>query len=195
MEGIDKTMPRIISGKYKGRVIQTLDGSHTRPTTDRVKESLFNILNPRLFDTSILDLFSGSGSLGLESLSRGAREVVFVENSLAARRVLEGNCRSLGVSDSVLILPMDVKQAIRHLCDKGKTFDLVFMDPPYEQGFEVPTLTALEETNLVKDGGLVMVEHAFRNQPPPSIGSFVRFDLRKYGTMAISFYRKELDQE
>lgn len=184
-------MPRIISGERKGRILKTLEGMHTRPTSDRVKESLFNILSPRLPCSTILDLFSGSGNLGLESLSRGADKVVFVENNNAALQILKENCRNLDYMQCTQILPWDVKQAIDYLSKQGMNFDIVFMDPPYDSGWEVPVVTALDTGRLVKDDGILIIEHLYKNWPSESIGSFYRYDIRKYGSTAISFYRKE----
>lgn len=184
-------MLRIISGERKGRVIQTLEGINTRPTSDRVKESLFNILMFRLPDSSILDLFSGSGNLGLESLSRGAKDAVFVEKNSAALKILRQNCKTLEYLDEAKVLPYDVIRAINQLSKEEKSFDIVFMDPPYDRGLEVPTITALDEANLVKEDGIIVVEHLYENHLPQNVGSFVQCDMRKYRGTAISFYRRE----
>lgn len=184
-------MLRIISGERKGRVIQTLEGINTRPTSDRVKESLFNILMFRIPDSSILDLFSGSGNLGLEFLSRGAKDAVFVEKNSAALKILRQNCKALDYLDKAKVLPYDVIRAINQLFKDKKKFDIVIMDPPYDKGLEIPTITALDEADLVKEDGIIVVEHLFENHLPHNIGSFVQYDLRKYRGTAISFYRKE----
>lgn len=184
-------MLRIISGERKGRVIKTLEGVNTRPTSDRVKESLFNILMFQIPSSSVLDLFSGSGNLGLESLSRGAKDVVFVEKNSAALKILRQNCMSLDYLDCSQILPYDVIHAISKLSQNEKSFDIVFMDPPYDKGLEIPTLLALDEANLINEGGIITVEHLYENHLPQTVGSFVQYDMRKYRGTAISFYRKE----
>src|SRR5665648_926867 len=135
-------MLRIIAGEHKGRVLQTVKGSSTRPTSDKVKESLFNILQAKLLGCYVLDLFSGTGNLGLESLSRGSERVVFVEKDSKALAVLRNNCKTLNYMDYVDIIPIDVLRAIPELSLKEKTFDIVFMDPPYNKGFEVPVVDA-----------------------------------------------------
>ena len=184
-------MLRIISGERKGRVIQTLEGINTRPTSDRVKESLFNILMLMLPNSSILDLFSGSGNLGLESLSRGAKDAVFVEKNSAALKILRQNCKTLDYLDRAQVLPYDVIRAINQLSKEDKSFDIVFMDPPYDKGFEVPTILSLDEADLVKEDGIIVVEHLYENHLPHTVGRFVQYDMRKYRGTAISFYRKE----
>ena len=184
-------MLRIISGEHRGRLLKTVNGSGTRPTTDRVKESLFNILQARLPGSSILDLFSGTGNLGLEAMSRGGKSAVFVEKNPAALAVLRENCRALDYMDAVEIIPFDVGKSIPLLSRKGKVFDIVFMDPPYDHDWEAPTITALDTGHLVKDGGILVIEHLLSDEQQERIGGFVRYDLRKYGNTAISLYRKE----
>jgi len=183
-------MLRIISGEHKGRTIKTIPGRDTRPTTDRVKEALFNIIQNKLFGSQILDLYSGTGNLGLEALSRGAENVVFVEKSPAALKVLHENCHCMNYTENVKILPYDVKKALVFLSKHGCIFDIVFMDPPYDKGFEVPTIQSIDEHNLLNSEGIIIVEHLLLNNLPSHIGSFSRYDHRKYGKTAISFYRK-----
>jgi 16S rRNA (guanine966-N2)-methyltransferase len=189
--GLVRAMLRIISGEHKGRIIKSVTGRHTRPTTDKVKESLFNILQPKLPGAFVLDLFSGTGNLGLESLSRGAENVVFVERDRAALHVLYENCHALGYDEYSDILPYDFKRAITRLSEMNKSFDIVLMDPPYEHGLEVGAIQALDEGDLVKNDGIIVVEHLVLNALPQCIGKFSRYDLRKYGNTAISFYGKE----
>ena len=184
-------MLRIISGERKGRVIQTLEGINTRPTSDRVKESLFNILMFKISNSSVLDLFSGSGNLGMESLSRGAKDAVFVEKNSAAHKVLRQNCKTLEYLDKAQLIHNDVIRAINQLSKEEKSFDIVFMDPPYNEGLEVPTITALNEADLVKEDGIIVVEHLYQNHLPQTVGNFVQYNTRKYRGTAISFYRKE----
>ena len=188
-------MLRIISGEHRGRLLKTVPGRNTRPTSDKVKESLFNILQPRLYDSTVLDLFSGTGNLGLESLSRGCKKAVFVEKNPAALAVLRENCRSLNYMDCAEIIPYDVIKALHILSENKREFDIVFMDPPYEHDLEVPAIEALDKGNLVKDDGIIVVEHLLNDEMPGCIGCFSRYQIRKYGNTALSFYRKELCPE
>lgn len=185
-------MLRIISGEHRGRILKTVPGRNTRPTSDKVKESLFNILQARIPGSIVLDLFSGTGNLGLESLSRGCEKAVFVEKSPAALAVLRENCRSLDYMEYTEIIPMDVSKALAFLSEDKREFDIVFMDPPYDHDLEVPAIEALDKGNLVKDDGVIVVEHLMQDEMPDCIGSFTRYQIRKYGNTALSFYRKEL---
>ncbi|MGI6538581.1 MAG: 16S rRNA (guanine(966)-N(2))-methyltransferase RsmD [Caldicoprobacterales bacterium] len=183
-------MLRIISGEHKGRIIKTPAGENTRPTTDRVKESLFNILQFRLHDSNVLDLFSGSGNLGFESLSRGARNVVFVEKNVAALKVLKDNCYSLGYTEKTRIIPYDVERAIKLLSKEMMVFDIIFMDPPYTQCLVEPTMVAVQKAGLLKDDGILVVEHSKCCDTPALTNKLIRIDIRQYGKTAISFYQK-----
>ncbi|HBG76796.1 MAG TPA: 16S rRNA (guanine(966)-N(2))-methyltransferase RsmD [Clostridiales bacterium] len=188
-------MLRIIAGERKGRILKTVPGRSTRPTTDRVKESVFNILQPRLYGASILDLFSGTGNLGLEAMSRGSRNAVFVERAPAALAVLRENCQALHYTDAVEILAQDVQRAISLLSARRGVFDIVFMDPPYDSDLEAVTIAALDVSHLVADGGKIVVEHLLQDEQEDNIGGFIRYDMRKYGNTAVSFYGKETAQK
>ena len=188
-------MLRIIAGECKGRILKTVPGRSTRPTTDRVKESVFNILQPRLYGSSILDLFSGTGNLGLEAMSRGSRSAVFVEKAPAALAVLRENCQVLHYTDAVEILAQDVQRALSLLSTRQGVFDIVFMDPPYDSDLEAVTIAALDAFHLVAEDGRIVVEHLLRDEQKDPIGGFARYDMRKYGNTAVSFYRKETAQK
>ncbi len=188
-------MPRIISGSLKGRSLKTLSGNNTRPTADRVKEAMFNIIQGKLPGSLVLDLFAGTGNLGLEAISRGSIMAVFVEKEPKALAVLRDNCKALGCTDNTLIMPMDVMKAIRSLREKGYTFDIVFMDPPYNRDLEAPVILALSEFRIVKDDGLIVVEHMTTDSQSDTTGVFIRFDTRRYGNTSISFYRKDRSDE
>ena len=122
---------RIIAGKARGRQIEAPEGRNTRPTLDRVRENLFNILQMRIRGASVLDLFAGSGALSLEAISRGAEKAVLCDNDRSANRIQHRNAEALGFSGQTEILLSDWKKAVRLLSDRGETFDLIFLDPPY----------------------------------------------------------------
>ena len=149
---------RVIAGSRRHLVLKTVPGLAVRPTTDRTKETLFNILNPYLADASFLDLFSGSGAIGIEALSRGAGEVVMVEQSAEALACIKDNLKTTKLSEEARLLPMDVRRAITLLSDEGKQFDIIFMDPPYDQGLEMQVLHQLSATGLVTEDTLIVVE-------------------------------------
>jgi len=149
---------RVIAGELKGRTIQAPLGSTARPTYDRVRESLFGMLEPRLPGANVLDLFAGSGSLGIEALSRGAAGATFIEHSKAVFDVLEGNIESLGLAERSLVIRGDALRLIRERRVPTAPFDVVFVDPPYASGDASRALAALPP--LVVDDGLVIVERA-----------------------------------
>lgn len=151
---------RVIAGKARRLQLKTPEGLNTRPTTDRTKETLFNMLNPYLADADFLDLFSGSGAIGIEALSRGARYGAFVENHKAAIHCIKTNLVVTKLEQDGELITMDVTSAIRTLELKGKVFDVIFMDPPYDQGLERDVLLQLNQSNLVYSDTLIVVEAA-----------------------------------
>lgn len=150
---------RIISGSLKGRKLATSKGRTLRPTSDRVKESMFNILGKEVEGKIVLDLFSGTGNLGIEGLSRGARRVIFVENSREAFKLIERNVLTCGVQDRSEILLRDVDVAIDMLKGRKETFDLIFMDPPYGKGLAQRTIKKLSTDKIYHDDSILVVEH------------------------------------
>lgn len=148
---------RVIAGKARRLNLKTVPGMDTRPTTDRIKETLFNILQPELADCRFLDLFSGSGAIGIEALSRGAGEAVFVEKNPKACACIRENLSFTKLADSGKLLNMDVLQALRSLEGKG-SFDIIFMDPPYKLELERQVLEYLKESTLADENTLIIVE-------------------------------------
>lgn len=148
---------RIIAGKARRLPLRTLPGRDTRPTTDRIKETLFNILAPELEGAYFLDLFAGSGQIGLEAVSRGSAHCVFVENNRKACEVIEDNMRFTKLDGQCTLMNTDCMSALRRLEGKYR-FDLIFMDPPYNQELEAEILSYLSHSALVKDGATIIVE-------------------------------------
>jgi 16S rRNA (guanine966-N2)-methyltransferase len=175
---------RIVSGRLGGRRLRAPDGAATRPTSERVREALFSILGPPPADTDVLDLFAGSGALGLEALSRGARSVTFVDSARPALDVLRANIADLGAADATRVVAQDVLTFLR----RGWAARWVFVDPPYRSDLAVRVLDVLGESP--SDDTLVMVEHDRRNPPLEAHGSLIRTDSRRYGDTLIAFYRK-----
>lgn len=149
---------RVIAGSRRHLILKTVPGLAVRPTTDRTKETLFNILNPYLADASFLDLFSGSGAIGIEALSRGAGEVVMVEQSPEALDCIRGNLRTTKLTEEARLLAMDVRRAITMLEGEGKQFDIIFMDPPFDKELEMQVLHQLSSSPLVTEDTLIVVE-------------------------------------
>lgn len=148
---------RVIAGKARRLELKTVPGMETRPTTDRIKETLFNMLQYDLADSRFLDLFSGSGAIGIEALSRGAAEAVFVEKNPKACACIKENLAFTKLSQDGKLLSMDVLQALRSL-EKGGVFDFIFMDPPYGMELERQVLEYLKDSKLADENTLIIVE-------------------------------------
>ena len=179
---------RITGGEYGSRALKVPKGTATRPTSDRVREALFSILGDRLVGARVLDLYAGTGALGLEALSRGADSVVFVERSKEALTALHANVDALGVRDRVRVLAVAVERAARGVTGP---FDLVFADPPYADVKTGAAVRALEEVAvpLLGASALLVLEHASRDAPP-RVAGLEHHDPRTYGDTTVSFYAK-----
>ena len=185
---------RVIAGQFRSRPLQSLPGTDTRPTSDRLRETLFNVLtagNPDVLrDSEWLDLFAGTGAVGIEALSRGARHVIFVDSSRAATQVIRANLRALGIEDAAEVIDDEVRGTLRALHARGARCDFCFLDPPYRQhGAYAATLQALQRSQLLQPGALVIAEHDQRFDPGGEFGELRRFRLLKQGDAALGFYR------
>jgi 16S rRNA (guanine966-N2)-methyltransferase len=179
---------RLTGGADRGRKLRAPRGNGTRPTASRVREAIFNILGPAP-DAPVLDLYAGTGALGLEALSRGAPKVVFVERDQRALASLSRNLRELGLSDRAVIVGGKVQAALARLADGPDRFAWVFVDPPYASGEAQQTLEALAGSGVLAPGAVVMFEHDKRRVPPDSAGALYLCDRRFYGDTGVSFYR------
>lgn len=183
---------RVIAGAARGMHLTAPRGTTTRPTSDRVKEALFSMLTSaeQLDQAQVLDLFAGSGALGIEALSRGASHVVFVEKDRAALEVLHKNLSLTGFQDQSQILAMDCLQALKRLQHQQQRFTLILMDPPYKADNHKQIIELLSDNLLTLDGVLV-VEVASRSSLPERVGSCIRTDRRVYGDTALEFFSVE----
>jgi 16S rRNA (guanine(966)-N(2))-methyltransferase RsmD len=179
---------RIIGGSAGGRRLKAPPGATTRPTADRVREAIFSILGPPPPNTSVLDLFAGAGTLGLEALSRGAVRAVLVDRAAPAVRCLRDNITALAVTDRCTVRRADVGAALRRLANSGERFGWVFVDPPYQSNLADATLALLGDGTLLAADPLVIVEHDRRRPPAAACGVLGRHDLRTYGDTSVSFY-------
>lgn len=155
---------RVIAGKARRLLLKTPEGYETRPTTDKTKETLFNILSPYLADADFLDLFSGSGAIGIEALSRGARYAAFIENSRVALDCIKANLKFSRLDKDAEVIAVGALEAIRMLEIKGKVFDIIFMDPPYNCNLEKDVLLALEHSNIVYCDTIIVVEASLNTE-------------------------------
>lgn len=153
---------RVIAGSARSLRLKTLEGTGVRPTTDRIKETLFNMINDKLYGCRFLDIFAGSGGIGIEALSRGADSCYFIDDSPKAIKCIEENLRFTNLTDHAVLMKADAVTAIKRLADRKLKFDIVFIDPPYEAGFEQNVLQALAESGLVGIDSLIIIEAGIR---------------------------------
>jgi 16S rRNA (guanine966-N2)-methyltransferase len=182
-------VPRVITGTARGTLLRTPRGSITRPTPDRVKEALFSILSDRVYDATMLDLFAGSGQMGIEALSRGAGSVVFVDSASESIECIRTNLEKTRLSAKALVRRSDVVSMLSTLSQDGG-FDLVYMDPPYADAVRLFREIAgiLTARSLLAPGGMVMVEHPAQDLPEDFVTKLKLMRRCKYGTVMISFY-------
>jgi len=180
---------RVIGGELRGRRLLSFKGDGIRPTSDRVKESLFNIISGTLTDgIKVADLFAGTGNLGIEALSRGAGLVFFVEKDKNSVHLLRQNLAQCGLNAGSRIIPMDVLKAIPFLEKSGERFDIIFLDPPYGKGLADAALEALGNT-VMASGALVVAEHDSKEEIKERYGKLKMEDKRRYGLTALSFFK------
>ena len=180
---------RIVADTLGGRVLRAPRGATTRPTSEKVRQALFNLLGPPPADTHALDLFADSGALGLEALSRGAVTATFVERDRGALTALRGNLEALDVGAAATVIATDVARFLA-APPPGPAWRWVFLDPPYAAGVYEATLAALPRARLTADA-VIAVEHAHRAPPPDRVGFLLRTDLRRYGDTSLSRYSPE----
>ena len=178
----------MISGVSRGHKLTAPSGFETRPTGDRMKEDLFNILNPLVKGSVFLDLYCGSGAIGIEALSRGAERAVFVDSSKTAIAASEINLRKTRLDQRAQLFLMSVKHALDRLA--GAKFDIIFADPPYNSGELVPSLTLINKKRLLADDGIIAVECP-NDMEMPEFPGLVLYRQKKYSQMQFLFYRNE----
>jgi 16S rRNA (guanine(966)-N(2))-methyltransferase RsmD len=182
---------RVISGKFRGRRLEAPPGLDVRPTSDRLKESLFNILAPSIVDSVFLDLFAGAGAIGIEALSRGAREVCFVESAARAVRTIRRNLQSCGISAGFQLLEEDIFPCLRELGRRGFCADIVFMDPPYSWKPYADLLQLLFRTQVAGAETRVILEHHRKAKVPESGEAFHLVRTVSQGDKTLSFYQEK----
>jgi len=184
-------MVRIIAGDARGRKLETLEGLETRPTLDRVKEAVFGALQFQIPYAEVLDLFSGSGNLGLEAASRGAKRVVLNDRSPQSVSIIRKNVDALGFSDRCEVLNLDYAAAIDRLRSTDARFDLAFLDPPYREGLLKDAVRRLFESGRIKAGGLVIAEHAADTAPQSEPGVYRVVKTKRFGKCGYSVIEED----
>ncbi|HSE36858.1 MAG TPA: 16S rRNA (guanine(966)-N(2))-methyltransferase RsmD [Blastocatellia bacterium] len=179
---------RVIGGIYRGRRLRAVGGLAVRPTSDRLRETLFNILAPRINGSRFLDICAGSGAVGIEALSRGAAAVTFIDRSRAACNAIEANLDALGIKGNVTSVNRDAASALKRLEQGSERFDVVFFDPPYASQIYDQVMKQLSSGFLTSGGAVVVVEHRAKTPPEPEYGKLRLFREVKQGESALAFY-------
>lgn len=184
---------RIISGNLKGTKLFTLDGNNTRPTLDRVKEALFSKINYDLIDAMVLDLFTGSGALALEALSRGAKKSVLCDNSKEAIKIIKKNIEKTRTNDETILLNCDYKKALEKLKEEKFKFDIVFLDPPYETNFAEDASKIILENDLLTQDGIIVLETDNKEKVISNLDTnlFEIKDIKRYGRVYLLFLNRK----
>lgn len=180
---------RIITGKARGLKLETPKNYDVRPTTDRVKESLFNIIGSRIIDTKILDLFAGTGNLGLEAWSRRASEIIFVDNSKESLKIIKKNIEKAKAKDDVKIMNTDFSNAIEMLAKQNEKFDFVFSDPPYNKDILIKVMDKIDKNEILNIGGYLIIERSKQEELTLIPENFELVREVRYGATYICFLR------
>ncbi len=184
---------RVVGGMYRSRVLRSLRGRALRPTSDRLRETLFDILGPTVEGSVFVDVYAGTGAVGIEALSRGARQVIFIERHAAGAQLIRSNLSALGIATGAEILAMDALHGLELLAARRLHGHFFFLDPPYaETGEYERALDFLDRSPMLTPGGRVVVEHAKRRELPDYLDSLERVRLVEQGDAALSFYRLAL---
>ena len=178
---------RIIAGKLKGRRLHSFEGKQTRPTSDRLRESIFNILSFQIQHTVVLDLFAGTGALAIEAISRGADSAVLVDSSPQALSLIEQNVRSFSLEKRLRTIRWDIVCSLKPLQYIQPRFNLVFMDPPYNRNMVVPALDHLQQSGSLAEDACIVVEHSVQEPIHADRPELVLYDQRRYGKTMVSF--------
>ncbi|HBO84401.1 MAG: 16S rRNA (guanine(966)-N(2))-methyltransferase RsmD [Deltaproteobacteria bacterium GWC2_42_11] len=181
---------RIIAGIAKGKRLFAPQGLSIRPTSDKVREAIFNILGKEFCYKAVLDLFAGTGAMGIETLSRGAEHAVFVDNNASALRIIKKNLDTCGLTERYNIIKMDVIKALQPSAFRlGKGFNLIFIDPPYRREDAGTILELIEKNKLLADDGIIVLETSKRTGVDESLLRLKEFDVRRYGDTVVRFYK------
>jgi 16S rRNA (guanine966-N2)-methyltransferase len=185
---------RVIAGLYRSRQLKSLNSPHLRPTSDRLRETLFNVLAPKIQGTNFLDLFAGTGAVGIEALSRGAQDVLFVENHAPTAKIIRQNLDSLEIHKGATVLQMDSHRALEKLKQRQKAadfyYDFIFLDPPYAAADEYQrVMNFLSAAPFVNENTIVIAEHTRKFELAEEFGTLERVRVLKQGDAVLSFYR------
>ncbi|AKM18412.1 16S rRNA (guanine(966)-N(2))-methyltransferase RsmD [Geobacillus stearothermophilus] len=186
---------RVISGTCKGRHLQAVPGLSTRPTTDKVKEAVFNMIGPYFAGGIGLDLFAGSGGLGIEALSRGLERVIFVDHDGKAVQTVRKNVAACGLERRAEIYRNDAERALRAVAKRGLRFSVIFLDPPYKEKKWPALLSFIASHDLLEDDGVVVAEHLAEAELPEEVGRLKQWKRETYGITGVTIYRRTDEQK
>ncbi len=183
---------RVIAGKYRGRIIKMPVTFRTRPTQDRVREAVFNVMAKAVPGSRALDLYAGSGAFGIESISRGALTAAFMDNNAKCIKTIAQNLKALGIGrEFTQVLKMEAVKGIEKLSAEGARFNMVFLDPPYHKDMAKNCLINISACDILTKHSFVIAEHFVKDELPDRIGSLLLFKRNKYGDTVISFYKND----
>ena len=180
---------RVIAGNARGQRLKAPKGREVRPTADRVKEALFNLIAAELEGARVLDLFAGTGNLAIEALSRGAAQAILVDSSPASMRLIRENLKRLHFTERADTWVAPVSRVLRAMARRSESFDIIFLDPPYGQRLIEETLALIARGKLLRETGIIVAEHSVRDEIGARYDSLARRDQRRYGDTLLSFFR------
>lgn len=180
---------RVVSGKFRGMKLNTIEGESTRPTREVVKEALFSILMNEVSDATFLDLFAGSGAIGIEAISRGAKSAILVDLNPACVKVIRENVKKAKIEDCMRIYNTDYKMALKKL--NGEKIDIAYIDPPYNKSMGVDAIKRMFEYDLLASGGIIVMETDTNEEAPMQIEGYEKYNYKRYGRNILSFYRRK----
>lgn len=180
---------RIVAGIRRGLTIKSIEGESTRPTRDIVREAVFNILMTRIVDVRFLDFFAGSGAIGIEALSRGAKEAYFSDSNPKCIKVIKENIAKAKFEDKSKVICADYKLVLKKL--QGTKFDVIYIDPPYNKGMGIDAIEKISEYSLLDDDGVIILETDTNEEVPISIGDFEVYDNKRYGRNILNLIRRK----
>ena len=179
---------RIVAGKNKGNILKSPKDLSVRPTSEKVREALFDILGTSVNKTCFLDLFAGTGAVGIEALSRGANKVIFIEKELKCIKIIKENLEKTGNSQNAVVYKIDFLSGLRLLAKKNYLLDYIFLDPPYDRGQINTSLLEISELSILREDGLIIAQHYKKEKVMDNIKKLRLFNQRKYGECFLSFY-------
>lgn len=182
---------RIIAGKRKGLIIKTIDEDSTRPTKDMVREALFSILTNDTYGSKFLDLFAGSGAVGMEALSRGASAALFVDLNPKCIEVIKENLEKAHMQEDAEVWKSDYQTALEKMNDKNLRFNLIYIDPPYHHGYGIDAIQKISDYDLLMDDGKIIFESDTDEEVPEEIGKFERYNYKRYGRNRLNLFRRK----